>query len=73
MPTFKIEGQIYMSRIFQLANNVPKFLQMYFVADNLQQTQTAMDHIRNLERRLEIRPMFKQIALYLKRICIFSS
>ena len=52
MPTFKIQGQVYhlMGSLLPIQNEVPKFLQVYFIVDCLQQAETRMDHIRNLDK-----------------------
>ena len=54
MPTFKIYRQACnVIGSLQLVNiDIHEILQVYFLTDYLQQTQTKMDHISHLDRTL---------------------
>ena len=41
-----------MGSLLPTQNEVPKFLQVYFIADYLQQFETRMDHTCNLDKSL---------------------
>lgn len=53
MPTFKVQGQVY-HRIGALlpTDDAPKFLQIYFVADYLEQANIRGQHIPNLNPQI---------------------
>ena len=52
-----------MESLLQEKNNIQKILQVYFIADYQQQTQTRMGIIQNLEQALivELKNLFHQI------------
>ncbi|GBM88714.1 hypothetical protein AVEN_204009-1 [Araneus ventricosus] len=47
MPTFKVQGQVYhrIGSLYPLPNEEPKFLQIYFVGDGIQQAEQRCKNV----------------------------